>query len=84
MRCRPSTMHTPVPAEKAFTREMNLWISAEKVTISMITNGGTNVLSVLPVTFRNTQSVISTSALRSWFALPNSGQILEYPNWVRL
>ena len=28
--------------------------------------------------------VISTRALRSWFALPNSGQILEYPTWVRI
>ena len=77
-------MNTPVPAENALTREINLCTSAVNVTISMITNGGTSVFSVLPVTFRNTHSVISTSALSSWLALPNSGQILEYPTCVRM
>ena len=37
-----------------------------------------------PVTLRNTQSVRSTSALKSWLAEPNSGQMLAYPILVRI
>ena len=37
------------------------------------------LLMVLPVVFKNTASAISTSAASSWFAEPNSGQILLYP-----
>ena len=70
-------MNTPVPAENALTSEMNRCTSAVNVTISMITNGGTSVFKVRPVTFRNTQRVIRTRALSSWLSLPNSGQILD-------
>ena len=37
---------------------------------------------LLPVTFINTQRVISTRALKSWFAEPNSGQMFAYPIFV--
>ena len=40
---------------------------------------GTEYGSHVLVTFRNTHSVISTRALNSWLALPNSGQMLAYP-----
>ena len=75
--CKPSTMKTAVPAPKACTRAMVLSTSAVKVTHSMMMSGGNRVLFSLPVTFKNTHRVMSTRALNSWFALPNSGQMLE-------
>ena len=75
--CNPSTMKTAVPAPKACTRAMVLSTSAVKVTHSMMMSGGNRVLFSLPVTFKNTHRVMSTRALNSWFALPNSGQMLE-------
>ena len=50
----------------------------------MMMSGGNSVRFSRPVTFRNTHSVIRTSALNSWLALPNSGQILAYPTFVRM
>ncbi len=67
-----------------FYSAMTRSTSAVKVTQSMMISGGNRVLFSRPVTFRKTQSVIRTSALSIWFALPNSGQILAYPIWVRM
>jgi hypothetical protein len=39
-------------------------------------------LLLRPVTFKNTQSVIRTSALNNWLAEPNNGQMLAYPIFV--
>ena len=80
MSCSPSTRKTAVPAPYAFTSAMTRSTSAVKVTQSMMMSGGNRVLFSRPVTFRKTQSVIRTSALSIWFALPNSGQILAYPS----
>ena len=82
--CRPSTRNTALPALYAFTRPIVRSTNAVKVTQSMMISGGNRVLFFLPVTFRNTQSVISTNALSNWFALPNSGQMLAYPILVRI
>ena len=82
--CSPSTINTAVPAPNAFTRAMVLSTSAVKVTQSMMISGGNRVLFSLPVTFKNTHRVIRTSALNSWFALPNRGQMLEYPIFVKI
>ena len=54
-------------------------MSAVKVTASMTNIGMYSVQPVLPVVFKKTASAISTSAASSWFAEPNSGQILLYP-----
>ena len=77
--CKPSTRNVAEPAEYALTSAIVLSTRAVKVTHSMMIRGGNKVLFCLPVTFRNTHNVISTNALNNWFALPKSGQILEYP-----
>ena len=62
---------TPYPLRKESS-----CTSAVKVTHSMMISGGKIILLLRPVTLRNTQSVMSTRALSSWLAEPNSGQIL--------
>ena len=60
----------------ALTIAIRRCTSAVKVTHSMMISGGNSILLLRPVTFRNTHRVASTSALSSWLAEPNSGQML--------
>ena len=62
-------------AEIALTMAIRRCTRAVKVTHSRMISGGKIILLLRPVTLRNTHSVMSTRALSSWFAEPNSGQI---------
>ena len=72
----PAGIAVEAAAEIAFTIARKRCTSAVKVTHSMMISGGKIILLLRPVTLRNTQSVMSTRALSSWLAEPNSGQIL--------
>ena len=69
-------MVTAAAVRMAFTMASRRCTRAVKVTHSMMTSGGKSILLLRPVTFRNTHRVTSTSALSSWLAEPNRGQIL--------
>ena len=62
---QPSTKNVAVPAENACTSEIVLSTNAVPVTQSMMISGGNNILLLLPVTFKNTQSVTNTNADKS-------------------
>ena len=66
----------------ALTIAISLCTSAVNVTQSIMIRGGKSILLLRPVTFKNTQSVIRTSALNNWLAEPNNGQMLAYPIFV--
>ena len=63
--CKPSTKNVAVPVENACTSEIVLSTNAVPVTQSMMISGGNNILLLLPVTFKNTQSVTNTNADKS-------------------
>gem|GEM_PF-7041665 len=73
----PAGMVTAAAFWMALTMAIRRCTSAVNVTQSMMTSGGKSILLLRPVTLRKTHSVMSTSAESSWFAEPNSGQMLE-------
>ena len=72
----PAGMVTEAAVLMALTIAIRRCTNAVKVTHSMMISGGNSILLLRPVTFRNTHRVASTSALSSWLAEPNSGQML--------
>ena len=85
--CKPLAMNTlsQVVSPAGMVTAAAFWIAltiairrctrAVKVTQSIMIRGGNSILLLRPVTFKNTQRVISTRALNNWFAEPNSGQM---------
>ena len=63
--CNHSTKNVAVPAENACTSEIVLSTNAVPVKKSMLISGGNNILLLLHVTFKNTQSVTNTNADKS-------------------
>ena len=60
-----TTKNVAVPDENACTSDIVLSTNADPVTQSMMISGGNNILLLLPVTFKNTQSVTNTNADKS-------------------